>query len=86
MKDDFVAVFDAEADVISIFQELFLYLFAVHEEAIPVATVFEPVAVFSGHNRRASARDPAVGKLQVVIAGAAAANEKRGECKWNLLA
>ncbi len=56
---------------------MLLHLGAVHKHAVAIAAVFQPVAGVVHDNGGAAARDAPVGKLQIVVVFAAAANQKR---------
>ena len=60
----------------AIAQRVLLHLGAVHIQSVAVAAVFQPVTGIANDDR-GQRRECAVGKLQVVVAFAAAANQKR---------
>jgi hypothetical protein len=75
--DNLVRIVDAEGDDVAVLQLAAFHLFAVYEEPAALAAIFDVMLVGLNYDRGASARNTAVGKLQVVPGFGAAADEKR---------
>src|SRR5579872_871261 len=76
-KNNFVGIFEAEANEIAVLQNAAINLFPVHEDAAAVAPVFEIPALTLGNDRGTLAGDAAVDKLQMVPSLTASQVERR---------
>src|SRR5580698_5895698 len=85
MEDDSITVFNAEGDGVAVAQHVAIDPGAIHKNAIAVAAVLQAEAGALWRNRRAIARDAPIGKLQRVVAHAAAPNVERPMSQVDIL-